>query len=235
MNIWDLRAFRMDLSKLIELIGTYNVTGNFQSLSTLLDDLDSKGLVEYDLKELSFEINGRIEGTQPDHLNYYQIFLENMLMVKDVLDSDLDPLYAYNFDILISVYKSRQVTKKEYSSSWHLDKHKDINNTKYTHPTYHFQFGGKKLELIDDDMAVLSCPRIPHPPMDIFLGFHFIINNFFNSKNFQFVNQLKEDYEYQRIIKRAQERLWTPYFKAFDSGNTNTDFTFKNLFPLYIH
>ena len=36
------------------------------------------------------------------------------------------------------------------------------------------------------------------------------------------------------IIKRAQERLWSPYFKAFDSTNTHQDFTMSNLFPLYI-
>jgi hypothetical protein len=155
-------------------------------------------------------------------------------MCSDSLSTELDPLFAYVFDISISAFKSESSTEKVYYSSWHHDRHLNTQNVRYTHPTYHFQFGGKKMELLDDEMAVLSSPRIPHPPMDIFLGFHFIISNYFNNRKFNFVNDLLEDSDYQNIIKRAQQRLWTPYFKAFDSTNTHQDFTMSNLFPLYI-
>ncbi|MCG8239094.1 hypothetical protein [Tenacibaculum finnmarkense] len=158
-----------------------------------------------------------------------------MLMTSDTLSVKIDPLHKYVFDISVSSFKSKNSTDKIYYSSWHHDRHMNTQNVRYTHPTYHFQFGGKKMELIDDEMAVLSSPRIPHPPMDIFLGFHFILSNYYNNKKFSFVNSLLEDIVYQNIIKRAQERLWTPYFKAFDSTNTHQDFTMNKLFPLYIN
>lgn len=235
MDSWSLRTFRNDLSIFIKLIEDNNVSGDFSELTTLLSSLEDKSLVEYNLKNLSFHINGRISGTRPENLNFCQVLLDNMLMAKNELSENVDPLYCYSLDINISVYESKSSTKKAYTSSWHLDRHFNTENVKYTHPTYHFQYGGKKLELIDKNMSVLSCPRIPHPPMDIFLGFHFVISNYFNNKQFPFVKSLLNEPDYQRIIKRAQDRLWTPYFKGFDSKNTHEDFTINKIFPLYLN
>lgn len=234
MNSWDLRNFRNDLSVFVELIKSNGVTGDFSDLNTLLSEIENKQLVEYSLENVIFHIKGLIKGTVPNGLNYCEIHLNHMLMCKDTLDVEQDPLYRYVFDISISSFKNEQSTEKAYYSSWHHDRHPNTQNVRYTHPTYHFQFGGKKMELIDDDMSILSCPRIPHPPMDIFLGFHFILSNYYSNKEFSFVNLLLKDTVYQDIIKRAQERLWTPYFKGFDSTNTHQDFTINNLFPLYI-
>lgn len=235
MDSWSLRQFRTDLSIFIKLIEDNNVTGDFEELKKLIVDLDSKAVVEYKLESLCFHINGRIVGTLPDELNYCQIYFDNMLMVKDRLEANYDPLHGFYLDINIHGYKNKNDTKKAFCSSWHLDRHMGAGETKYTHPSYHFQFGGKKMELIDEELLILSCPRIPHPPMDLFLGFHFILSNFFSNKQFTFVKALLSNYDYQEIIKRAQERLWVPYFKAFDSSNTNQDFTIQKLFPLYIN
>ncbi len=235
MDSWNLRDFRNDLSIFIKLITDKGVTGDFSDLNKLLLDIDQKQLIEYNLENIIFHIRGLIKGTVPNDLNYCQIHLNHMLMRVDTLDIELDPIHKYVFDISISSFKNEQSTKKAYYSSWHHDRHPNTQNVKYTHPTYHFQFGGKKFELIDEDMSVLSCPRIPHPPMDIFLGFHFVLSNYFDNKRYLFVNSLLEDEDYKKIIKRAQERLWTPYFKAFDSNNAHQDFTFNKLFPLYIN
>lgn len=234
MSCWDLRNFRNDLSIFIKLIKSKGVTGDFSDLDTLLLEIDDKELIEYSLENIIFHIRGVIKGTIPLNLNYCQIHLNHMLMCRDDLQIEYDPLHKYVFDISISSFQNESATAPAYFSSWHHDRHPNIENVRYTHPTYHFQFGGKKFQLIGEDMAVLSCPRIPHPPMDIFLGFHFILSNYFDNKKFTFVNSLLEDDDYIRIIKRAQERLWTPYFKAFDSTNTHQDFTFNKLFPLYI-
>ena len=234
MNSWDLRDFRNDLSIFIGLIKEKRVTGDFSDLDTLLTDIDDKDLIEYNLENIVFYIRGVIIGTVPDELNYCQIHLNHMLMCKDDLNVEFDPLHKYVFDISISSFKNERATEKSYFSSWHHDRHPNTERVRYTHPTYHFQFGGKKFELIDEEMAILSCPRIPHPPMDIFLGFHFILSNYYDNRRYDFVNSLLQDEDYKRIIKRAQERLWTPYFKAFDSTNTHQDFTFNKLFPLYL-
>ncbi len=235
MDSWDLRNFRNDLSVFIQLLEDKKVTGDFSDLETLLSEIDDKHVVEYSLENVMFYITGGIKGTVPDELNYCKIHLNHMLMRKDELDVELDPLYRYIFDIRISLYKSKASTDKAYFSSWHHDRHPNTQNVKYTHPSYHFQFGGKKMELIDEEMSVLSCPRIPHPPMDIFLGFHFILSNYYSNEKFPFVNSLLEDTVYKDIIKRAQARLWTPYFKAFDSTNTHQDFTVNKIFPLYLN
>lgn len=234
MNSWNLRSFRNDLSIFIELIKDNGVTGDFSDLDTLLSEIDDKQLIEYNLENVMFFIKGLIPGTLPKDLNYCEIHLNHMLMCSDTLAHNRDPLHKYVFDISISSYKSESKAKKAYYSSWHHDRHPNTQNVKYTHPTYHFQFGGKKLELIDEEMSVLSCPRIPHPPMDLFLGFHFIISNYFSNKQFPFVESLLNEPDYQQIIKRAQERLWTPYFNAFDSKNTHEDFTINKIFPLYL-
>lgn len=234
MDSWNLRNFRNDLSVFVELIKDNGLTGDFSDLTLLLSDIENKDMIEYSLENIIFYIKGLIHGTVPNDLHYCQVHLNHMLMCKDVLAFELDPLYRYCFDISISSFKSEASTTKAYYSSWHHDRHPNTENVRFTHPTYHFQYGGKKMELIDDEMSILSCPRIPHPPMDIFLGFHFILSNFYNNRNFSFVNLLMNDIDYQNIIKRAQERLWTPYFRAFDSNNTNQDFTISKLFPLYL-
>jgi|SRR5690554_2818994 len=235
MNNWNLRDFRNDLSIFIKLLEDNKVTGEFSDLNILLAEIDNKELIEYNLENIIFYINGEIIGTVPQHLNYCQIHLNHMLMCKDNLSFELDPLHKYVFDICISSFKNKASTDIVYYSSWHHDRHPNTQKVRYTHPTYHFQFGGKKMEYIDEEMSVLSSPRLPHPPMDVFLGFHFILSNYYSNREFPFVNSLLSEPDYQQIIKRAQERLWTPYFKAFDSANTHQDFTMSKLFPLYIN
>lgn len=235
MDNWNLRTFRNDLSIFIELIKSNGVTGDFSGLDTLNSNLENKDLIEYALENVSFHINGRIIGTQPDDLNYCEVLLETKLKVSDDLQEVNDPLYRYSLDLNITAFQSKIIRNKVCTSSWHLDKHNILGNEKYSHPTYHFQYGGKKLELIDDDMVVLSCPRIPHPPMDVFLAFHFVLLNYYNKRQYLFVDLLLGDYDYQQIIKRAQERLWTPYFNGFDSDNSHHDFTINKMFPLYIN
>jgi len=235
MDSWSLRNLRQDLSKFLELVSEYQI-GDFTSLYNFQGKMDSLNSFEYEIKDIVFNLNKRISGTMPETLNKYKIFLDNTISlnkknckINDVIDTD------YLFELNIDSYASTdEKDGKPYKNCWHLDKHIDSSEPKYTHPTYHFHFGGEYLEGLDTgEISIFSSPRLPHPPMDVFLGFHFIISNFYSSKDFPFVNELKGRYEYQQIIKRAQERLWTPYFKAFDSTNTHQDFTMSKIFPLY--
>ena len=236
MDSWNLRYFRQDLSKFLELISEYQI-GDFQKLYTFQGKLENLDSFEYDIKDIIFNLNKRISGTMPETLNKYKISLDNTISLnkKNVALNDI--VEDYLFELNIDSYASTEDEDGEpYKNCWHLDKHIDSTEPKYTHPTYHFHFGGEYLEGIDTGgLSIFSSPRLPHPPMDIFLGFHFIISNFYSSKNYPFVNELKGNYDYQQIMKRAQERLWTPYFKAFDSTNTHQDFTMNKLFPLYIN
>jgi hypothetical protein len=236
MDNWNLRNLRQDLSKFLELVKEYQI-GDFSSLYNFLGKIDSLNSFEYEIKDIVFNLNKRISGTMPETLNKYKISLDNTISLnrKDFAINDIvakDYLFELNID---SYASTEEEDGKPYKNCWHLDKHIDSSEPKYTHPTYHFHFGGEYLQGLDTgEISIFSSPRLPHPPMDFFLGFHFIISNFYSSKEFPFVNELKNNYDYQQIMKRAQQRLWTPYFKAFDSTNTHQDFTMSNLFPLYI-
>lgn len=235
MDSWNLRNLRQDLSIFLELVNEYQI-GDFNSLYTFLGKIDSLSSFEYEIKEIVFNLNKRISGTMPETLNKYKLSLDNTISLnkKDVALNDIVENYLFELNI-DSYARTEDEDGEPYKNCWHLDKHIDSSEPKYTHPTYHFHFGGKYLEGIDTGgLSIFSSPRLPHPPMDVFLGFHFIISNFYSSKDYPFVNELKGNYAYQQIIKRAQERLWSPYFKAFDSKNTHQDFTMSNLFPLYI-
>lgn len=236
MNSWSLKNFRQDLSDFLGLIDEYQI-GDFSSVYSFLGKIDSIDSFEYKLKDIEFYLNKRISGTMPETLNKYKISLDNIICLNDKDYTINDNITDYLFEINIDSYASNDDGDgKPYKNCWHLDKHIDSSEPKYTHPIYHFHFGGEYMEGLDTgDISVFSSPRLPHPPMDFFLGFHFIISNFYSSKDFPFVNELKGKYEYQEIIKRAQERLWRPYFNGFDSANTHQDFTINKMFPLYIN
>lgn len=236
MDSWDLRKFRNDLSIFSSKIEEYNVPGSFKdALDNVLEELNNKELIDYNLKDFCLFVSG-LKCRQPVNVNHYQIFLNIFLKFKDNYTPNVDPLFKYKLEINVHAYSKSDFSGKAYKGSWHLDQHTVSNSDRYSHPAYHFQFGGKKTKsLTSGDILLLGTPRIPHPPMDIFLGFHFILANYFDNSRHSFVKDLLNDYEYETIIKRAQKRLWTPYFKAFDSSNTHQDFTMSNLFPLYIN
>lgn len=235
MDSWNLRHFRQDLSKFLELIDCYQI-GDFSSLHALLGKLESLDGFKYEVKDIVFHLKKRIAGSMPETLNKYKISLDNTIFLNNKDRLVNDNLEKFLFELNIDSYAFQKgMDGKPYKNCWHLDKHEDSSIPKYTHPSYHFHFGGAYIEGLDTgEISIFSFPRLPHPPMDIFLGFHFIISNFYSSKEYPFVNQLKEDVDYKSIIKRAQERLWTPYFKAFDSTNTHEDFTINKIFPLYL-
>lgn len=235
MDSWDLRTFRNDLSIFINRIEEHNVPGGFRyPLDEVMEELNRKDLVDYNLKDLCLYVSG-LRGTLPSEVNHYQIYLNNFLKFKDNFSVDIDPLFKYKLEINVHAYKNKSYSGKCYKCSWHLDQHIVSNIDKYTHPSYHFQYGGNKIKsLSSGDLLMLGTPRIPHPPMDIFLGFHFILANYFDNTKHTFVKDLLNDYEYTEIIKRAQVRLWNPYFGTYDSTSTNNDFILSNVFPLYI-
>ena len=236
MDSWSLKNLRHDLSVFLELVEKYQI-GDFSSLYTFQGKIESIDSFDYSIKNVQFFINKRIAGTIPENLNKHKITMDNTLSVNQEDSKIKDRVSGnYLFELNIDSFTNRENEEGEqFKSCWHLDKHINSSTPKYTHPIYHFHHGGEYLEGLDTgELSIFSSPRLPHPPMDIFLGFHFIISNFYSAKEYSFVNELKENFDYQQIIKRAQERLWTPYFKAFDATNTHQDFTVNRIFPLYV-
>lgn len=234
---WNLRIFRKDLERFLEIISEFDI-GDFSNLYGLLGKIDSIDKVEYELPNICFFIKKTMSGSIPEKLNKHEIFLDHSLILKDDYNLNDDFLSEYKLEINIKSYisKSDEEVSTPYKSCWHLDKHDIGTSPKYTHAIYHLHYGGEYLDGLDTgELSILANPRIPHPPMDIFLSFHFIISNFYSSKEYAFIGELMNNDDYKQIIKRAQERLWKPYFKGFEETNTHQHFTFSNIFPLYIH
>ncbi|PQA97787.1 hypothetical protein B0A69_00155 [Chryseobacterium shigense] len=232
---WNLRNYIKDLRTLQDIIIKYEINGKFDILEDVINDLDSKSFVDYNFSNLEFWINSGFRGSLPstDTFNYIIIKCDNQIAVLNPLEKNQDSIHIYNLDLKIELKKSRTSTDPPKYSSWHLDKEKKPEICRLTHPYYHFQFGGKKLEYIEDGMGLLSSPRIPHPPMDIILLFHFVINNFYDNVKFSFVKQLMQDADYIRILGNSKKRIWDDYFKSFRYDNEHTHYTADRIFPLY--
>lgn len=235
MDIWKKANYIKDLKFLHEIILNYEVLGDFKGLVDLIEVIEknTNDIVDYNFSNFSIYLKGSIAGAVPKDLHYCKIDLENRLALKDSLNSNIDPLFKYTLDLKVSLYKSNRDTNKEYCSTWHLDREDREDNFSYVHPYYHFQFGGKKLEYLDPNMAILSSPRIPHPPMDVILAFHFIINNFVDRKRFDYVDKIKTDPTYIRIITNSKKRLWISYFEGLSFSSQHDDYKIERLFPLY--
>lgn len=237
MGCWEIREFKNDLEILVGLIEKYKVPCEIKVVHDLIGKFYEINNFEYSLHNIVFKIDKKISGSQPD-MEEYELFFNNIISTEIEKQNDYDCISDFLFEINIEGHISDRMNSLK--SCWHLDKHIENEDgsdgvPKFTHPSYHFQFGGNFIESCEKgDLGILANPRIPHPPMDIFLGFNFIINNFYNRKDYGFVENILQNYDYQEIIKRAQERLWQPYFKAFDSTNTHNDFTINKIFPLYI-
>lgn len=235
MEIWNRRSYVKEIKFLKKIISDNNILGDFAGLDNIIEAIETnaKDLIDYRLNNFSIYLKGSIAGAKPSDLNYCKIDLENRFALKDDLNETNDPLFVYSLDLKISLYKSEQHQKKEFCCTWHLDREDRELDFSYIHPYYHFQFAGKKHEYLDPEMAILSSPRIPHPPMDVILAFHFIINNFIDRKVHNYVNEINKDPTYIRILNNSRKRLWEPYFNSFSQNYNHNDYTINKLFPLY--
>ncbi len=233
MSNWNTYLYSRDLSDFIQLIRDYEVPMEITELANLDSYLQYNGdKFQVSVENVLFSIDKKISGTIPSNIDYLEILFTHKCEINPEVDeTSYDPTTLYDFHLHIKGYDNDM---KEYVNCWHLDKNIESDTPKFTHPYYHFQAGGNEIETVySGDLILLGAPRLPHPPMDLFLGFHFILNNFYSSKDYDFVNKLLENITYQEIICRAQLRMWENYFKAF-SENTHNHFTRKNIFPLFI-
>ena len=233
IDCWNLLKFGKDLSDFVKLLKDFEVPVELIELSNLDSKMQYETNFKVDIQNIVFNIDKKISGTIPVGIELITVTFSNCYELDSTKDLLLqDPVKDYNFQMQIKGYDNNA---KEYIFWWHLDKNIESAPPKFTHPYYHFQSGGNDLELKDSgEIILLGAPRLPHPPMDLFLGIHFIINNFLSSKDYPQILVLFKNYEYQEIIKTAQKRMWEPYFNGFGLGNINSDFTFQNIFPLFV-
>jgi hypothetical protein len=236
LDKWHITSFSNDLSKYLELIETHNVRElDASNLYGLYGQLQNEGNTLVDVDNVFLNVNTKIGGTHPSDVSKIVIRLQHKCefdAAKDPLSQD--PIKEYKFYVEIKGYGPGT---NWYMNCWRLDRHPEKDNHKFTHPYFHFHAGGDELVVANCDpgnLIMLTSPRLPHPPMDLFLGLHFLMSNFLSVKDYDSVAALFKDADYQGILKRSQEKMWDSYFKSF-SSNEHEDYHFKNVFPLYIH
>jgi len=236
---WDVNQFLRDLSDFNTILTQKEVPIDTQSLYSL--EGESQGFldIDFNIKDIEFRLNESISGTVPHNVSAYKITVDLDFFLDPYKNKTIDDPFknidGYSFQLLIKgIVKQEGGQEKEFSNCWHLDRHiTGGGQTKVTHPFYHFQNGGNNLEVVDTGQVLLTgAPRLPHPPLDIFLAIHFVISNFYNRNSHPFVDELFRDDDYNLIIERAQERMWKPYYEAYRT-NGHSDYSIINITPLY--
>lgn len=212
------RLEKHDFDKIIELHHLKNITGRHKT-----PDL-------YNIDYMVFNIS--TSGLNCDPIvKKVTVAIELKYELESNLTEKIDLFKSYSFQLLINGYIESGDVSNLFC--WHLDKECHTNG-KFAHPLYHFHAGGNRIDGYEKgNLLMISSPRIPHPPMDVILAIHFVIQNFVNAKDFPQKKLLLQDPEYINIIERAQTRVLDPYFHAF-SGKEHNIYTPQNLFPLYI-
>lgn len=152
--------------------------------------------------------------------------------IENLENIEKDGLFShYQLEFLL---RGEGNDNKNHMFSWHLDREECIEGT-FHHPLYHFHSGGHKIKDCDKgDLIIIGSPRLAHPPMDVFLMIHFIIENFFNKKTYSEQVSILENEEYQMIIEHAQKRVLDPYYSAIVNNQSSVGlYSAHNLCPLY--
>lgn len=137
-------------------------------------------------------------------------------------------------DLTINVhYDTKSLLDEPCKGAWHLDFHNSPEPTKFMHPIYHFHHGGKKLDDLDSygNIILLDTPRVMHHPLDIFLAIDFVISNFVEAESW---TRLRGDTRYQKIMEKAQQHWWKPYYEELgkywtSKANSKAGSSVKNI------
>ncbi|PTA48649.1 hypothetical protein C9I43_16340 [Shewanella morhuae] len=112
-------------------------------------------------------------------------------------------------------------------SAWHLDYHDVKGDEHFSHPQFHFQFGGKKLReslRVDcehfntGELLLMESPRLMHPPMDPILAIDFIFSNFLGEASWKALRQKRS---FIKIHKISKDAFWRPYFEGISNYLSN--------------
>jgi len=230
MNDVDLVRALDDLTEVLESFygkGVRDITGLKQAVSRLkmrLVNPKQKGYpLTIHIARMSFDILGNHKHTLPSGILDSILTLSIKICFSDGVASFAN-IVEMNIDFELS---SKDQGGQPVKSAWHLDYHDVKGNEHFSHPQFHFQFGGKKLrESIRDynshfntgELLLMESPRIMHPPMDPILAVDFVFGNFLGDKCWKALRQKKS---FINIHKSSKELFWRPYFEGLSDYFSN--------------
>ncbi|MDN5048583.1 hypothetical protein [Aliarcobacter butzleri] len=231
-----------DLTELAEILKEVGIdTSQFYTISGQLKQLPLK------YKLLPFKIEIKDDEKFPKRLSHknsarnLELFFDLEIECNTTnFIGNKDPFSQYSFNVVIKGRNKNNANSKLIYAI-HFDKHnfeeqQEGNTPHQTHPAYHFQFGGNKLEdeeKLDSGRALfLDAPRIMHHPMELILGMDFILSNFFPN----IWNKIKPLPAYKKILKKYQKDFILPYFKSVVEHfeGTSTVWNTQEIYPQLI-
>ncbi len=240
-----VNPIRRELQELITLLRAHNID-DIADLSPLERTANNwqKGN-EFDIDNLTFRFSAASQDPMPKVENISVSISLTYVYGEDIDNHDV--FKEYQLDICLTGYPKDEKDMSKFFF-WHLDK-EIATDGHFIHPLYHFHAGGRKMEdkIPEDGLDfILSSPRLPHPPMDITLAIHFILQNFLYGKKdagrrktkvnreIEMKASLMNDESYKLLLEKSRERILDPYFLAFHHTSTHQDYSKTNLFPLYL-
>lgn len=190
----------------------------------------------YELNKITFEadeVGGRIPFESADISISLSMSISSIGIQNGAIS---DPLSRLICDFEIDAFRLNDQLDILYSSM-HLDRHLvEVGNgdTAYSHPFYHFTYGGNKMEEKGDiygNAIILPTPRFVYPPMDAILGIDFILQNYISKNK---IIKLISNPDYIKIIKNSQTRLWKPFFTSLYSYWDNGIVVSANFSPFKV-
>lgn len=97
----------------------------------------------------------------------------------------------------------------EIHCAWHLDTHLYKEPAATAHPKHHFQFGGNKVDAIQDNIRGLwlpDTPRVMTLPLDGVLAIDFVLSHYAGKA----WSKLNEEAQYLELRRQATTRYWNP-------------------------
>ncbi len=235
-----------DLNKIADLLLQYDICTDVSSLQVAAmkcHDKDYHEQCKYSVGKLVF-IPDSVGSRIPKESESLSLSFEITIDINAHNPAEIcDPLNKLNFDIEIfgCMLDEAADEVRDLYSCWHFDRHIVTTGdgvNKYSHPHYHFTFGGNRMEEKPLDFGaslVLPTPRIAYPPMDAILGIDFIIQNYLNKHR---IKDIVNDSDYKEIITRVQEKYWKPYYtsmahkwSAFEGYVINANYSHSKLLP----
>ena len=171
------------------------------------------------IARLSFDIPSTHKHTLPIGIADSILTLSIKMGFREPAAS-FDCIEEMNIDFELS---SNDQEGRPIKSAWHLDYHDVKGDEHFSHPQFHFQFGGKKLReslqagneyFNTGELLLMESPRLMHPPMDPILAIDFIFGNFLGEASWK---ALRQKPNFIKIHKMSKDVFWKPYFEGISN------------------